>query len=143
MNLKFPNSDIDFTITPAYFLGDFNIYDREESLGEYLNKFNPNNSEELCLVLEEKFFNGGRVLELSLEHKLELLRVLANALAQKEYDFASVIDNQDDEYFYLPYSWAIKNPRNFFETIYSQMYKHWSKDFIKAGFDFSEEVEVL
>jgi len=66
MDLKFPQSDIDFIITPAYFLGDFDVYDREESLGEYLSKFNPNNFEDLSLILEEKFFNGGRVLGLSL-----------------------------------------------------------------------------
>jgi len=136
MDLKFPQSDIDFIITPAYFLGDFNVYDREESLGEYLGRFNPNDFEDLSLILDEKFFNGGRVLHLSLEHKYELLRVLGNALAQKEYNFTSIINNQDD-YFYLPHSWVIEDPRSFFETIYLQMYKYWNEDLKIGGFDWS------
>ncbi len=41
MKLKWPNSDIDFDVHLRFFLGCFDIYDREETLGEYLNQFNP------------------------------------------------------------------------------------------------------
>ncbi len=33
MNLKHLDSDIDFVVTPAAFLGVFDIYDREETWG--------------------------------------------------------------------------------------------------------------
>jgi len=33
MNLKHLDTDIDFVITPAAFLGVFDIYDREETWG--------------------------------------------------------------------------------------------------------------
>ncbi len=142
MCLKFPDSDVDFVVTPAYFLGDFDVYDREETLGEYLSNFNPNDTEQLCTVLEEKFFNGGRLRKFSLGHKYELLRVLARALSDAEYDFAAVIDGLDD-YFCLPWSWEIKYPRRFFETIYLKMYEHWGEELIADGFELSKPEQLF
>ncbi|SHF78774.1 hypothetical protein SAMN02745781_03156 [Vibrio gazogenes DSM 21264] len=134
MSLKFPDSDIEFVVTPAYFLGDFDVYDREETLGEYLSQFDPNDFDQLSYLLDEKFFNGGRLSKFSLEHKYELLKMLAQALSDSSYDFDSVIYERDD-YFCLPYSWVINNPRLFFEIIYLKMYKHWGSDLITNGFD--------
>jgi hypothetical protein len=44
MTLKIPGTNFDFIVSPAYFLAEFDIYDREEDLGEELNRFDPNNS---------------------------------------------------------------------------------------------------
>ena len=38
-----PSTGQPYVPTPAYFLGCFDIYDREETLGEELEKFDPNN----------------------------------------------------------------------------------------------------
>ena len=142
MSLKFPDSDVDFVVTPAYFLGDFDVYDREETLGEYLSNFDPNDTEQLCKLLEEKFFNGGRLLKFSLGHKYELMRVLGIALADTDYDFETIIHHQDD-YFCLPWSGEIKSPRSFFETIYLKMYEHWGRELIADGFDLAKPEELF
>jgi len=139
MSLKFPDSDVEFVVTPAYFLGDFDVYDREETLGEYLSNFDPNDDDQLCTVLEEKFFNGGRLLKFSLGHKNELLRVLTLALADADYDFSATIHDEND-YFCLPWSWGIKNPRRFFEAIYIRMYERWGADLIANGFEVVKPV---
>jgi hypothetical protein len=73
MLLKYPNSNVDFVVTPAYFLGDFDVYDREETLGARLEKFDPNNDEQLQVVLEQYFFRGARATGLTAEHKAELV----------------------------------------------------------------------
>ena len=41
MTLLYPDSDIPFHPNPGWFLGAFNCYDREETLGETLNRYDP------------------------------------------------------------------------------------------------------
>lgn len=124
MNLKCPNSSADFDASPTYFLGDFDIYDREETLGRELNRYDPNDSVQLTEV-RRYFFEGGRVQELSVDHKTELLRVLQISL-DEDFDFASLLGPgsiADD--FVLPGGWQIKNPREFFEQIYREASANW------------------
>ncbi|CCN72628.1 hypothetical protein [Vibrio nigripulchritudo] len=130
--LKFPNSDVDFVITPAFFLGDFDIYDREESLGEYLERFDPNDSKQLRIVLEEKLINGGRFNMLSTMHKYVILNELAIALSDKKYDFSEFFTSHD-QHFSLPWTWNIDNPRNFFEVVYEKIYDAWNVEISSSG----------
>ncbi|WLG93724.1 hypothetical protein [Pseudomonas sp. FP198] len=37
-----PGTRLPYTPTPSYFLGCLDIYDREETLGEELQKYDPN-----------------------------------------------------------------------------------------------------
>lgn len=124
--LKHPNSDVDFVVTPAYFVGVFNVYDREETLGVRLATFDPNDEEQLVSVMDEFFFNGAWVASLSPEHRNEMLRVLASALADASYDFDALIsDEAVGEYFYLPAEWEIRDAREFFSRIYQLALARW------------------
>ncbi len=128
--LKHPNSNVPFVVGPAYFLGEFDVYDREETLGVRLNRFNPNDESQLRQLLEEFFFKGGRVKNLTSEHKSELLRVLASAIMDDGFDFAALIadDRDPDDCFMLPSSWNIEDPRSFFKNIYSIALENWQSE---------------
>jgi len=139
MRLKYPNSDTPFVVTPAYFIGDFDIYDREETLGVRLEGFNPNDEDQLRQLLDEFFFKGARVTGLSAEHKVELTQVLANALEFDGFDFVALVahDRDPDDYFTLPESWDIQEPRLLFERIYNIALEYWARDFEVIGINFS------
>jgi len=127
MKLKHPSSNVEFNVTPAYFLGDFDIYDREEELGAQLNAFDPNDEDALDILMDEYFFRGGRVAKLQSGHKAELLRMLSEALADKQFDFAALLRRQDElgSVFALPASWLIRDPRDFFGKIYRLAVDRW------------------
>lgn len=129
MKLKFPDSNVDFIVGPSYFLGDFDVYDREETLGAQLARFDPNDLNQLRDLLRERFFEGPRVAKLSAEHKKELLRVLASAL-EENFDFSALIepDINSGNNFALPDSWAIKDSRVFFAAIYHQACLYWKDE---------------
>ena len=145
--LKYPKTDgeIDTTRSPTLPI-KVPRYDGKWACEVYDHKgncvFDPNDTEQLCKLLEEKFFNGGRLLKFSLGHKYELMRVLGIALADTDYDFETIIHHQDD-YFCLPWSWEIKSPRSFFETIYLKMYEHWGRELIADGFDLAKPEELF
>lgn len=134
MLLKHPNSDRPFIVSPGYFLGGFDIYDREETLGERLNAFNPNDKNQLRLLLDDRFFKGAIVDQLSVEHKAELMRVLEDALNAEDFDFGVLVSHERDteDYFTLPSSWDIKEPRLFFLNIYDIALERWGNDFISS-----------
>lgn len=125
MNLKYPDSEVKFKVTPSFFLGGFNVYDREESLENKLNLYNPNNPVHLKKLMQEYFFNTKRIERLDQTHKEELKRVLLTALESPEFNFESLLEDNDEECFYLPSAWNIENPRRFFETIYEILREQW------------------
>lgn len=43
MKLYYPDTNFEFDPSLSYFIGDLDIYDREETLGVYLDRFDPNN----------------------------------------------------------------------------------------------------
>ena len=132
--LKFPDSDVNFVVGPAYFLGDFDVYDREDTLGRRLSAFDPNDAEHLQSVFDEFFFKGARVASLSAEHKAELLRVLAEALKEDHFNFGALIHGEGlDGYFVLPESWNIESPRSFFLEIYGLAAQRWNQDLASIG----------
>jgi hypothetical protein len=125
--LKYPNSSADFIASPAYFIGGFDIYDREETLGTVLNRYDPNDDSQLIELMNAYFFDSVRVFDLSAAHKTELLRVLRESLQDKDYDFETIVqDGGKSGYFYLPFEWTIDNPRQFFARIYQIVAARWS-----------------
>lgn len=56
MRLKHVNSSADFIVGPEDFLNCFDDYDREETLGEELNQFDPNKSGQLKTLFDRYFF---------------------------------------------------------------------------------------
>ena len=125
--LKHPHSDIEFAVSPRYFIGDFDVYDREEALGGELAAFDPNVEDQLRDAMCKFFFGGARVALLTTEHKHELLRVTHVALGDPDYDFEALITDECGEgHFALPAEWEIKDARKFFSQIYGLAKELWT-----------------
>ncbi|MFZ6874238.1 hypothetical protein ACO0LF_19445 [Undibacterium sp. Di27W] len=138
MKLKHVNSSADFIVEPKDFLNCFDAYDREETLGEELNQFDPNEQGQLEELFERYFFCGG-ILALTPAHKIELVRVLKDALHNKDFDFSGIFQPDHDaaETIYLPSAWRIDDPRAFFENIYGIVVERWKEDLISANISIS------
>ncbi|UTZ24201.1 hypothetical protein [Vibrio campbellii] len=143
MNLKYPDSDFKFEPGPDDLIFRFDIYDREDTLGEYLSSFDPNDPEQLCTLLEERFFEFITKPDYSSEHQWVLMEMLKDALNDKDYDFSPFLCNNDDECFYLPWTWDIRSPRRFFEIAYQQMYKNWAGQLVEEGFEVTKPEEIF
>lgn len=145
MNLKHLDSDIDFVVTPAAFLGIFDVYDREETWGAYLDQFDPNNPKELNDLLEKYFFNNKRILRFTVDHKIEMIKVLINALNDKKFNFGALLVNDEDPYdtFSLPSTWEFTRPRFYFEEVYKLAYKYWGNDLKEAGFNIPNVEDII
>lgn len=133
MALKGPMSSADFQPDPTSLLSAFDIYDREESLGVELSKYDPNDFNQLnilmrdfCFSVDDDFYKP--------EYKAELIRVLAEALHDNSYDFATlVVVHEYNEHISLPYTWEIHNPWQFFLNIYAIASEHWKSDLESIG----------
>lgn len=132
MKLYYPGTELEFSPSISYFIGDLDIYDREETLGKYLEEFDPNNRSDVYRVMKEMFFYGARVSALSAAHKALLIQVLINALKDPLCDFGRYFEAIDDngDAFTLPFGWEIKNPRLFFEEVYRIAMEEWHEDII-------------
>jgi hypothetical protein len=144
LKLKYPESNVDFDVTPSYFIGDFDIYDREDSLGEYLNKFDPNDKKQLQALLIERFFKGPRVAKLTVEHKAELMKVLIESLKSDDFDFDSILtqDREPGDYFELPWDWDFERPRYYFEEVYRLAIEFWGNEILESGVKLPALVEL-
>lgn len=125
--LKHPKSDVNFVVSPGYFIGDFDVYDREETLGVRLVQFDPNDEDQMRSAMDEFFFAGARVSRLTAEHKAELLRVLASALEDGSYEFDSLVGYDLGDGFSLPAEWEIRDARKFFSQIYRLAVERWAQ----------------
>ena len=115
--------------TPSYFLGCFNIYDREETLGEELEQFNPNDP----LHRQQLILNYCLVRNRTYKHRFLLYKCLREALQDKEYDFQSLFKHDPEEYSSFPNGWdEIENARGFFEDICRLAAVKWKEDLQKA-----------
>lgn len=95
------------------FLGGFDIYDREESLGVELSAYDP------CCPLDREFlifqFIIKRFAELSYRHKFILFSVLGDALDGDSSVFSEVLEHDPMSHSLLPLGWnEMKEPRAFF-----------------------------
>lgn len=127
MKLYYPDTNFEFDPSLSYFIGDLDIYDREETLGVYLDRFDPNNRGDVCNLLKEMFFHGPSASGLSISHKEFLVELLINALRDPGFDFCKPFETDDGngDTFTLPFSWEIKKPRMFFEEAYRIALSEW------------------
>ncbi|QQZ42373.1 hypothetical protein IF690_02205 [Pseudomonas sp. SK3(2021)] len=132
--LKDEKSDTPYTPTPSYFLGGFDIYDREETLGVELEKYNPEDPNERIKLIERYCLD--RYKHLSHRHKFLLLKSLESALLDRNYDFGQLLEDTPEEHSSLPYGWdEMQNPRGFFEEIFRLASLHWKEDLAKASLE--------
>lgn len=140
MSLKIPGTNMDFVVTPQYFLAEFDVYDREEDLGEELNRYNPNDSKDLRELFNRYLFSGKIVERYRVEHKAKIAEVLAETLREKDFDFGALIKKMydSDEGFSLPSKWVFENPRSFFVGAYKAVYERWGKELKDSGVSIPE-----
>jgi hypothetical protein len=117
--------------TPAYFLGCFDIYDREETLGEELEKFDPNDPlDREVLILNYSLSKRWRI---TYRQKFLLYKSLEDALRDSSYDFQALLEHDSQTCSSFPNGWDTMNsPRVFFEDIYKIATKVWADDLRKA-----------
>lgn len=131
--LIIPSSGTPFEPKVGYFLGGIEIYDREETLGEEIRRYNPNAPLEREAVIKKYIVPTESWL--SYRHKYVFLKVLEEALNNPDYDFSSEFASDYDSDDYTCVAWdesEIENPRRFFEDIYRIVSEVWHEDIERA-----------
>ena len=127
-----PDTRQPYIPTPTYFLGCFDIYDREETLGEELEKFNPNNPSDREELILKYCLDRNRTYR----HRFLLYKCLEKALEDKNYDFQSLFKYDPEAYSSFPCGWdEMENTRAFFEDIYRLATIEWKEGFQKASLE--------
>ncbi|WP_455827114.1 hypothetical protein [Pseudomonas graminis] len=127
-----PDNGTPYIPTLHYFLGGFDIYDREETLGEELSSYNPDIQSDRHELIKRYFLH--RHSNSSYREKYLLFTCLEKALSEKEYNFQAIFEDDPEEYSSLPAYWdKMKNPRAFFEDIYLIIVDEWRSEISKAS----------
>ncbi|WP_426234890.1 hypothetical protein [Pseudomonas sp. TWP3-2] len=115
--------------SPAYFLCCFDVYDREETLGEELEKYNPNNAADReALILKYCM-----PMKRSCRQKFLLIECLKFALQDEGYNFEKLFQYDPEAYSSFPDGWDVMvDSRAFFEDIYRLATIEWAAD-LKQG----------
>ena len=121
-----------FRPTPSFFLGGVDIYDREETLGEELEKLDPNNP----IDREEIILKYCLPTRKSYRHKYVVFKCLDEALQDESYDFQSLLKYDPEAYSSFPDGWdEMENTRAFFEDIFRLATVVWKDDLQKASLE--------
>lgn len=134
MMLRDPFMDRDFEPNLMWFIGVFNVYDREETRGEELKVFNPNNQREREFLILRY---GLKLGCLSYRHKFLLFELLAEKIRDRSYDFETLfnIDEVYDSSWPRAEWYALEDPRGFFEDVYRLAREEWKDDLCKASLE--------
>jgi len=126
-----PSTGRPYTPSPAYFLGCFDIYDREETLGEELEKLDPNNpADREVLIVNYSLTERWRI---TYRQRYLLFKSLEEALRDSSYDFQALLEHDSQACSSFPNGWdTMANPRVFFEDIYRLASEIWKDDLRKA-----------
>ncbi|MFJ2286330.1 hypothetical protein ACIOUF_08205 [Pseudomonas iridis] len=121
-----------FNPTPAFFLAGVDIYDREETLGERLEKLDPNDSGDRERIILDYCLPTRK----SYRHKYLIYKSLENALNEADYDFESFFKYDPEAYSSFPDGWdEMLSFRVFFEDIFRLATIVWEDDLRKAGLE--------
>ncbi len=132
--LKDPFLNERFDPSLKWFIGVFDVYDREQELGAKLKKYNPDNKADR----EELIRNYALDLPyLSYRHKYLLIRDLESKLKEKNYNFQNLFEIAEDETGSWPRAewYNLENPRDFFEALYLIAQTAWKDDLQKASLE--------
>ncbi|SEN53009.1 hypothetical protein SAMN04487857_12057 [Pseudomonas sp. ok272] len=132
--LKWPQFDIPFEPALSYWLGGISVYDREQTVGEAVRVYNPNESSEREVIVKK--FLLSRLDYFSYRHKYLLLRILENSLKSSNFDFSKEFEADYDENYSVAWDETeINDPRGFFEDIYRLANEQWKDDLQKASLE--------
>jgi hypothetical protein len=127
-----PYLDVPYNPQLKHFLGGFDIYDREETLGSELAEYDPECPSDRVSLISKfivKRFSG-----LTYRHKFVLFSVLGEALDGEISNLAKVFKHDPFSHSLLPFGWnEMKDPKIFFEHIYSILSELWTDDLYLAS----------
>lgn len=130
--LKDPFLNAPYQPSIREFLGTFDIYDREETLGVELSTYDINSRPDREKLIKK--YISDKKQHLSYRHRYLLLQELDYVLANEKYDFISLFEDDPNEYNSMPYGWDdMKDPRAFFEDIHRILNNEWKADILKAA----------
>jgi hypothetical protein len=129
--LKDPFLNEPFDPSLKWFIGAFDVYDREEDLGLELEKYNPNIRRDRKQLIERYALD---LNYLSYRHKYILLKTLEATLNNESYNFQSLFEINESEAASWPRSewYELTNPRDFLKDIYLIAQYTWKDDLQKA-----------
>ena len=132
--IKDPYLDQPYAPTVRELIGDFDIYDREHTLGLELDKYDINLSADRRMLARNYILVSYDFL--SYRHKFLLVAVLKSALKDEFYDFKALLEHDCESTNLFPGGWdEMKNPRAFFEDIYSVLSDEWKGQLLKASLE--------
>lgn len=118
----------------SHFLGGISIYDQEETLGEALWVYNPNNYED-----QKKIINNFIVSwfdHLTYRHRFVIYKLLENYLQDANFDFSKEFESDYDDPRILAWDETeIMDPRGFFEHIFEIASESWKDDLVRASLE--------
>lgn len=130
--LRGPWSDALYVPTLYHFLGPFDVYDREHTLGVELDAWDMNDPDQRAALIRRDI--TGQYKELSYRHRHALVAVLAQALHDPAYDFQAILEHDPDSTHALPALWDdMADPRAFFADIYRLVQQDWGDDLARAA----------
>ncbi|KJZ33073.1 MULTISPECIES: hypothetical protein [Pseudomonas] len=132
--LKWPLYDLPFEPTLLYWLGGISIFDREETLGEALWVYNPNDSADREKII--RVFLLGKLEYLPYRHRFLMFKILEDALAQSNFDFSTQFESDYEANTSMAWDETeIVDPRGFFEDVYKYAREEWKEDLKKASLE--------
>ncbi|NBV15588.1 hypothetical protein [Janthinobacterium sp.] len=130
--LRGPWGDALYVPTLHHFLGPYDVYDREETLGVELDAWDMNDAAQRAALIRRDITSQYK--ELSYRHRYLLLQVLERALQDPAYDFAAILEHDPESTHALPARWdEMDDPRAFFADIYALAQQDWRDDLARAA----------
>lgn len=130
--LRGPWSEAPYVPTLHHFLGPFDVYDREETLGVELDTWDMNDAARRAALIRRDITSQYK--ELSYRHRYMLVQVLEQALQDPAYDFAAILAHDPESTHALPARWDdMHDPRAFFADIYQLARHDWRDDLARAA----------
>lgn len=134
--LKHPDTQIDFVVDLSYFVACFDVFDREEDFGVYLERFDPNNENDLRTLFLERLTAGKIVEKYTASHKYAVAHFLEQSLLDPTTDFAVQLSRArlEETGLCLPLTWCIHDARKFFFIAYRCVFDEWNENLKTAGY---------
>ncbi|AZF05930.1 hypothetical protein [Pseudomonas sp. R5-89-07] len=130
--MKSPFGNMPFTPKFSYILAALSIYDLEETKGEALWRYNPNDAKEREITIKNFILKD--LMYLTYRHRFILITMLQAALKNSEFDFAKEFESDYDEHITMAWDETeIADRRGFFADIYRLANKVWKDDLQKAS----------
>ncbi|MGE8097457.1 hypothetical protein [Pseudomonas fluorescens] len=132
--LRDPFLNEEFEPDLMWFIGVFDVYDREETLGAELEVYDPDNATDRAVLISKYSLN---LNYLSYRHKFVLVEALAGKLSDQSYDFQHLFEIDEEEAASWPRGewYRLKDPRGFLQDVYMLALEAWKSDLHNASLE--------